>query len=70
MDKYTEAGLIAAGLIVALHDAPTIAADVLINMGLDEADCSEMDEFDKGNLRTLQDNSPGRLRLTGLTPNV
>ncbi len=50
--------------IVRMHDQPTIAANVLIGSGLDEADCTHIDEFDKIELRKL--NESEGLTLQGL----
>jgi len=64
MTEFEHGALIAAGLIVALHDQPTVAGNVLEQMGLQNSDCSMMDEYDKINLRLIED-SEG-IGLTGL----
>ncbi|MFH1659999.1 MAG: hypothetical protein ABIG35_11875 [Pseudomonadota bacterium] len=70
MTEFEEGALVAIGLIVATHDEPTIAASVLNGMGLCEADCSAMDDYDKANLAKLQGECHGKVKLRGLAPNV
>lgn len=56
--------LTACGLIMATHDEPGIAADVIRETGLQDADCSDLDDFDKEYLKIIQEQE--RLNLTGL----
>ena len=44
-------------------DQPTIAADILCEAGMSDYDCSELDEYEKENLRAITDN---RVKLKGL----
>ena len=53
-EKFNEGVLDAASILVATHDQPTMAATILREAGLQDADCSSMDEFDKVNLRKIQ----------------
>lgn len=54
LNEFDHGALMAVATLVRLHDQPGMAADVLINMGLSDADCSGLDEFDKMTLRRLQ----------------
>lgn len=56
----------AASVLVALHDQPGMAADVVREFGLHEADCSKLDDFDKRNLRRIQGLKHGNIKLRGL----
>ncbi len=64
MTEFEQGALIATGLLNALHDQPTMAADVIRQMGLQDTDCSAMDEYDKINLREIEDSES--IGLTGL----
>lgn len=63
---WREGVLMAASVLMATHDQPTMAADVLNELGLSGSDCGALDEFDKRNLRKIQKDRPG-LKLRGLT---
>lgn len=64
--EFEQGILTAAGLLVKLHDLPGPAADVLLSTGLGEADCSQLDDFDKENLRKIQGERKGKINLKGL----
>lgn len=67
MKKLTdfEKGILTAcAIIQATHDDPTVAADVIRESGLQDADCSGLDDFDKEYLKIIQEQE--RLNLTGL----
>ena len=66
MTEFEEGALVAVSLIVATHDQPVVAADVLNALGLHNADCSSLDEYDKVNLRKVQGELRGKIRLRGL----
>ena len=51
---WMEGILFSAGFVAGDLDQPTMAADLLRAVGLNEADCSAMDEMDKAKLRLLQ----------------
>lgn len=63
--EFEKGILYSAGIIDATHDVSTIARNLLEQAGLHDADCSEMDEYDKGNLRVLAQKE--WLELRGLT---
>lgn len=65
MDDYTQGIFYAVAMLVALHDQPTSAADILEQAGHLTADCSELDDTEKDAMRSLmkQDN---RCNFTGL----
>jgi len=50
MTEFEQGVLYAAGLIVKLHNEPVIAASVIREAGLRNADISELDGFDRLNL--------------------
>jgi hypothetical protein len=63
--EFDHGALTAVSILMACFDEPTIAADVLVQMGLDTADCSGLDDYDKEHLRQLKDASGVRLRGLG-----
>ena len=66
MDEYTHGALVAVSILMAVHDQPVMAADVLKEMGLQNADVKELDDYDKKNLRRVQGELDGHIRLRGL----
>jgi hypothetical protein len=62
MSEFNAGVLYAAGILVRLHDQPAVAASVINEAGLGEADCSGLDEFEKQSLRKLQGEAGVRLR--------
>ena len=56
--------MIAASNIVALHDQPVIAADIIKEAGLANFNCKEMSEYDKENLKVV--NKEKGMTLRGL----
>ncbi|APB60995.1 TPA: hypothetical protein L4847_005605 [Pseudomonas aeruginosa] len=64
LTKFDHGVLYAAAQVVRLHDEPQVAADVLKQAGLAQADCSKLDEYDKESLRAVN-TIPG-IGLTGL----
>lgn len=63
---WEEGILMAASVLVSLHDQPGMAADIVSEFGLREADCSRLDSFDKQNLRRIQGLKQGEINLRGL----
>ena len=53
LNPWSEGVLMAASVLVATHDEPTLAATILKELGLSDADCSQLDDFDKESLRKL-----------------
>jgi len=73
MDDFTHGVLLSVSVLMACHDAPVEAATILKEMGMATADCSELDAYDKRNLRKVQGEIGGMIRLKGLRtkrPNV
>ncbi len=74
MDEWERGALMFASVLVACHDQPGMAADVLHELGLAQADCKGLDTYDKRNLRKLQGERGGMIQLRGLggrkTPNA
>lgn len=62
MKEFDRGVLISVGLIAYLHDQPMMAAEVLREMGLLNADCSELDDYDKRNLKLLKGERAVKLR--------
>ncbi len=58
--------LMAVSLLIATHDQPSMAADVLNALGLCDVDCTELGEYDKRNLRKVQGYLQGKIQLRGL----
>jgi len=52
--------------LIALHDQPVAAADVVSEMGLSDADCTGLDDYDKRNLKKIQGERNGTIQLRGL----
>lgn len=63
---FEQGVLMAASVLVSLHDQPGMAADIVREFGLQEADCSKLDNFDKQNLRQIQGLKNGVIKLRGL----
>lgn len=73
MDDFTHGVLLSVSVLMACHDAPVEAATIIKEMGMATADCSELDAYDKRNLRKVQGELGGMIRLKGLRtkrPNV
>jgi len=66
LSEFERGALVAVGMIVRLHDQPLIAAEVLREMGLLNADCSALDDYDKQNLRQVRGELQGAVKLRGL----
>ncbi|SDH05376.1 MULTISPECIES: hypothetical protein [unclassified Duganella] len=66
---WRDGALMALSVLVSVHDQPTMAASVVNELSLCEADCSELDEFDKTNLRKIQKAGRG-MKLRGLDINA
>lgn len=64
--EWEEGVLMAASVLQALHDEPVLAATIIRELGLASINCSELDDFDKENLRKIQEQSGGRLSLRGI----
>lgn len=57
MTEFEQGVLYAAGILTALHDQPTLAASIVIEAGLSGVDCGGMPEYDRVNLRLLNEQS-------------
>lgn len=59
-----EAGvLFAAARLVDLHDQPGMAADILIEAGMQNCDCKDLDDCEREPLKLVQGERGGRIRL-------
>ena len=56
-EQFNEGVLYAASVLIATHDVPTMAATIIREAGLGQADCSGLDDFDKNHLRKIQGES-------------
>ena len=66
MNEWEQGVLMALSVLNATHDAPSMCADVLNELGIDEIDCRQLDDFDKTNLRLIVEASGNELKLYGL----
>lgn len=66
LTEQEQGAMLAISVLIALHDQPGMAADVLVELGLHAADCTELDEYDKQNLKKIQGERGGSIRLRGL----
>lgn len=55
MNRFDQGILHAAAQMIALHDEPTMAANVIREAGLTNADCTKLDEYEKTYLRKMKD---------------
>lgn len=56
----------AVSILIATHDQVVAGADVLRELGLSNADCSKLDDYDKRNLAKVQGELGGQIKLRGL----
>lgn len=66
LSEFQQGELVAVSLLIALHDQPVAAAEAVSEMGLSEADCSSLDDYDKRNLKRIQGERSGSIKLRGL----
>lgn len=66
MSELERGMLVAVSILLACHDEPSMAADVLNELGLSNADCSSLDDYDKENLKKVQGEHAGAINLRGL----
>lgn len=64
MKERKQGFFMAMAIMNACHDLPTVAADVIREAGFTCEDCSELDEYEKEQLRII--NLESGLHLTGL----
>ncbi len=64
LTKFEHGVLYAAAQVIRLHDEPQVAADVLKQAGLEQVNCSDLDDYDKESLREV--NKIYGMRLSGL----
>ena len=65
MSEFEQGVLMAASVLNSLYDQPGRAASVINELGCGGVDCTEMDDFDKTNLRLITADS-SFLNLKGL----
>ncbi|QOU76357.1 hypothetical protein JAB4_058570 (plasmid) [Janthinobacterium sp. HH102] len=66
LTEFQLGALVAVSLLIVLHDQPVAAADVVSEMGLSDADCTGLDDYDKRNLKKIQGERNGTIKLRGL----
>ena len=66
LSEFQQGALVAVSLLIALHDDPVAAADVVGELGLSEADCTILEDYDKNNLKKIQGERGGTIKLRGL----
>lgn len=67
LTEFERGALMAVSVLMGTHDEPTMASDVLREMGLTSADCSDLAEYDQQNLRRVRGEHGIRLRGLGRT---
>jgi hypothetical protein len=65
LTHWEEGVLMAASVLIGCHDQPSMAANILNELGVRTANCSGMDEFDKANLQKIEGERFG-IALRGL----
>ncbi|HEK0807598.1 TPA: hypothetical protein SMP81_002171 [Proteus mirabilis] len=63
LTEFQEGIIYAVVLLQILHDKPTAGADILRESGLDNIDCSNLDDYYKEALKVINDNG---MSLKGL----
>lgn len=63
-EYFCEGVLYAAALLNRLHDQPSISAEILKEAGIENWDCSGLEEFEKTQLRII--NKEKGMKLKGL----
>jgi len=53
MTEFEKGVMYAASVLLHMHDEPVQAATIIREAGLEDADCSELDDFEKINLRKI-----------------
>jgi len=66
LSEWEQSVLMAVSILIATHDQVVAGAEVLRELGLSKADCSQLDDYDKLNLAKLQGELDGQIRLHGL----
>lgn len=66
LTDWEQGVLMAASVLISLHDLCVPAADIVSQLGLATADCSSLDEFDRENLKKIQGDLGGAIKLRGL----
>ena len=64
--QWEQGVLMAVSILIATHDQVVAGADVLRELGLSNADCSKLDDYDKRNLAKVQGELGGTIKLRGL----
>lgn len=64
MKDFNQGVFFAVAILVDIHNQPTMAKNILIEAGLEDADCSSLDDLEKNALRKLK--SSENLPLRGL----
>lgn len=66
VSEWEQGVLMAVSILIATHDQVVAGADVLRELGLSKADCSQLDDYDKRNLAKVQGELGGQIKLRGL----
>lgn len=69
MDDWEKGCLMAVSMFIALYGERMKAASVLNELGLSRADCSELEQYHKNNLRKIHGERDGLIALRGLSDN-
>lgn len=66
LSEWEQGVLMAVSILIATHDQGVAGAGVLSELGLSNADCSQLDDYDKRNLAKVQGELGGQIKLLGL----
>lgn len=66
ISRFTEGALVAIATVNACEKGSSLCANAINELGLGGADCSDLSEFDKENLRMVNVHLPTEKKLTGL----
>lgn len=67
LTEFEVGALVAVSTLISCYDEITVAANILNELGMKDADCSSLDDYDKEQLRKIQGEMGGSINLGGLT---
>lgn len=66
MNEFQEGVLMALATLNAQFDQPSMCASTIRELGVEGVDCSDLCDFDKDQLRKINENLPEGMKLAGL----
>lgn len=64
LSEYEQGVFYAAAIVIAVHNEPTIAATIIVNAGYQNHDVSDLDDYEKNELKKI--NNLDGINLQGL----